>query len=122
MDFWASLEHKIYYKYGGGVSTALLLDLKQAAKVAGRLDVEMERLHERVVALGTDPTPSLTTSTWTCCRSCQCPVRYWKRSHAAAWRVHTSQTSKGARFAASNRPATAHAQPAEATDPMTGRG
>ena len=55
MDFWASLEHKIYYKYGGGVPAALLVDLKQAADVAGRLDVEMERLHEQVVALGIDP-------------------------------------------------------------------
>jgi len=55
MDFWASLEHKIYYKYGGGVPAALLADLKQAADVAGRLDVKMERLHEQVVALGSDP-------------------------------------------------------------------
>lgn len=55
MDFWASLEHKIFYKYGGGVPTALLVDLKQAADVAGRLDVEMQRLHEQVVALGIDP-------------------------------------------------------------------
>jgi len=55
MDFWASLEHKIYYKYGGGVPPALLVDLKQAADIAGRLDVEMERIHEQVVALGIDP-------------------------------------------------------------------
>jgi putative GTP pyrophosphokinase len=54
MDFWASLEHKIYYKYGGGVPAALLADLKQAADVASRLDVKMERLHEQVVALGND--------------------------------------------------------------------
>jgi putative GTP pyrophosphokinase len=54
MDFWASLEHKIYYKYGGGVPDTLLVDLKRAADVAGRLDVEMERLHEQVVALGID--------------------------------------------------------------------
>ena len=55
MDFWASLEHKIYYKYGGGVPDTLLVDLKRAADVAGRLDVEMERLHEQVVALGINP-------------------------------------------------------------------
>ena len=55
MDFWASLEHKIHYKYGGGVPAALLADLKQAADVASRLDVKMERLHAQVVALGSDP-------------------------------------------------------------------
>lgn len=55
MDFWASLEHKIYYKYEGGVPAELLEDLKQAADVASRLDVKMERLHEQVLALGVDP-------------------------------------------------------------------
>ena len=55
MDFWASLEHKIHYKYAGGVPAALLVDLKQAADVASHLDLKMERLHEQVVALGGDP-------------------------------------------------------------------
>ena len=55
MDFWASLEHKIFYKYGGAVPASLLVDLKQAADVASRLDVKMERLHAQVVELGTDP-------------------------------------------------------------------
>lgn len=54
MDFWASLEHKIYYKYDGAVPAALVDDLKQAADVANRLDVKMERLHSQVVELGTD--------------------------------------------------------------------
>ena len=31
MDFWASLEHKIYYKYDGDVPDALLAELKEAA-------------------------------------------------------------------------------------------
>ena len=55
MDFWASLEHKIHYKYGGRVPAALLGDLRQAADVASQLDVKMERLHAQVVALGSDP-------------------------------------------------------------------
>ena len=55
MNFWASLEHKIYYKYDGAVPAALLDDLLQAADVANRLDVKMERLHDQVVELGTDP-------------------------------------------------------------------
>ena len=54
MDFWASLEHKIYYKYQGAVPSALLDDLRQAADVASRLDVTMERLHDQVVELGID--------------------------------------------------------------------
>jgi putative GTP pyrophosphokinase len=52
MDFWASLEHKIFYKYDGVVPAALVSELKEAADVANRLDVDMERLHDQVVTLG----------------------------------------------------------------------
>lgn len=45
MDFWASLEHKIYYKYDGVVPDSLLLELKDAADTAAELDARMERLH-----------------------------------------------------------------------------
>ena len=45
MDFWASLEHKIYYKYDGEVPDALLQELKEAADTANELDSRMERLH-----------------------------------------------------------------------------
>lgn len=48
MDFWASLEHKIYYKYDGDVPTQLLGDLTAAATTAGELDATMERLHRQV--------------------------------------------------------------------------
>lgn len=48
MDFWASLEHKIYYKYRKQVPTELLSDLQQAAETANRLDVTMQRLHEEI--------------------------------------------------------------------------
>lgn len=51
MDFWASLEHKIYYKYHRAVPETLLDELRQAAEAASRLDVKMERLHDEVVAL-----------------------------------------------------------------------
>ena len=58
MDFWASLEHKIYYKYDRAVPETLLDELRQAAHAASRLDVKMERLHDEVIALrdvaGTD--------------------------------------------------------------------
>jgi len=45
MDFWASLEHKIYYKYSGAVPDGLIAELKNAADSAGELDTRMERLH-----------------------------------------------------------------------------
>lgn len=48
MDFWASLEHKIYYKFGQEIPAALLSELTDAAGVANRLDVQMERLHDEV--------------------------------------------------------------------------
>lgn len=48
MDFWASLEHKIYYKYDGHVPQALLDDLTDAAESATELDVRMERIHTEV--------------------------------------------------------------------------
>jgi putative GTP pyrophosphokinase len=51
MDFWASLEHKIFYKYRGVVPANLVAELKEAADVANSLDLQMERLHNQVVAL-----------------------------------------------------------------------
>ena len=38
MDFWASLEHKIYYKYDRQVPGELLTSLKDAAHTAAELD------------------------------------------------------------------------------------
>ena len=52
MDFWASLEHKIYYKYAKAVPQDLLDELRRAAETANRLDVTMERLHGEVSELG----------------------------------------------------------------------
>jgi putative GTP pyrophosphokinase len=45
MDFWASLEHKIFYKYDGNIPAELVVQLKDAAEVADALDARMERLH-----------------------------------------------------------------------------
>ncbi|KQW48050.1 GTP pyrophosphokinase [Nocardioides sp. Root1257] len=55
MDFWASLEHKIYYKYRRDVPAELLAGLRDAAATAYALDSDMERLHEEV--RGLDPLP-----------------------------------------------------------------
>ena len=48
MDFWASLEHKIYYKYDRQVPQELLVSLKDAADTAAELDERMERLHREL--------------------------------------------------------------------------
>ncbi|NQX26035.1 GTP pyrophosphokinase family protein [Microbacteriaceae bacterium VKM Ac-2854] len=50
MDFWASLEHKIYYKYARQVPQELLDGLRDAAATAASLDADMERLHRQVRA------------------------------------------------------------------------
>lgn len=50
MDFWASLEHKIHYRYHRAVPPRLAGDLREAAEMAGRLDEHMERLHAEVLA------------------------------------------------------------------------
>ena len=48
MDFWASLEHKIHYKYHGDVPRHLTDSLKLSADMAATLDNTMERLYEEV--------------------------------------------------------------------------
>ncbi|WP_125778430.1 GTP pyrophosphokinase [Antribacter gilvus] len=51
MDFWASLEHKIYYRYHRDVPRHLTDALKLAADVAWSLDTSMEHIHEEVKAI-----------------------------------------------------------------------
>lgn len=48
MDFWASLEHKIFYKYSQAVPEHLTRELKNAADRAYELDLQMERLHREI--------------------------------------------------------------------------
>ena len=55
MDFWASLEHKIYYKYQRQVPDELLVGLREAADTARRLDDTMESLHAEVKGLSSLP-------------------------------------------------------------------
>ncbi len=44
MDFWASTEHKIFYKYEGDVPPALRRRITEAASTAARMDAEMADL------------------------------------------------------------------------------
>ncbi|MDR2565612.1 MAG: GTP pyrophosphokinase family protein [Bifidobacteriaceae bacterium] len=48
MDFWASLEHKIFYKYKGDVPPELVASLTDAAETACELDQRMERLYDEI--------------------------------------------------------------------------
>lgn len=48
MDFWASLEHKIYYKYNKEVPQKIKDDLKEAAISATILDKKMESIHKEM--------------------------------------------------------------------------
>lgn len=48
MDFWASLEHKIYYKYDKEIPKRLKSELKEAAISASELDRKMESIHKEV--------------------------------------------------------------------------
>lgn len=51
MDFWASLEHKIYYKYNKDIPEHLSQELQETAIIAAQLDRKMERLHKEVSIL-----------------------------------------------------------------------
>ncbi|MFT4299759.1 MAG: GTP pyrophosphokinase family protein [Aeromicrobium sp.] len=59
MDFWASLEHKIHYKYRGAVPSDLADRLRDAAEAAHALDTLMEDLHEEVKSLDADGVATL---------------------------------------------------------------
>ncbi|MEK5040382.1 GTP pyrophosphokinase [Sporosarcina sp. FSL K6-3457] len=48
MDFWASLEHKIFYKFDKSVPEEMLKELKEAAESANALDQKMEILHKEI--------------------------------------------------------------------------
>lgn len=51
MDFWASLEHKIYYKYNKEIPGHMIDELKEAATMAAGLDQKMERLHKEIIEI-----------------------------------------------------------------------
>lgn len=48
MDFWASLEHKIYYKFEGNAPEYMLDELKRCADMASDLDERMLQLNEAI--------------------------------------------------------------------------
>ena len=50
MDFWASLEHKIAYKFEGNAPENLLKELKACADIVDMLDAKMFSLNEAITA------------------------------------------------------------------------
>ena len=48
MDFWASLEHKIYYKYEGNAPARMYEELKDCADIVEQLDAKMLSLNEQI--------------------------------------------------------------------------
>ncbi|MDD3142044.1 MAG: GTP pyrophosphokinase family protein, partial [Lachnospiraceae bacterium] len=48
MDFWASLEHKIYYKFEGHAPEYISHDLKECAEMVAALDDRMLMLNEAI--------------------------------------------------------------------------
>lgn len=48
MDFWATLEHKLFYKYESQVPADFATELTDVAELAAHLDARMENLHRRL--------------------------------------------------------------------------
>ena len=48
MDFWASLEHKIYYKFEGNAPEYIYEELKECAHIIDKLDQRMLSLNETI--------------------------------------------------------------------------
>ena len=48
MDFWASLEHKIYYKYEGKAPLNMKQELRECADMVNKLDEKMLLLNEQI--------------------------------------------------------------------------
>lgn len=48
MDFWASLEHKIYYKFEGNAPEYISRDLRECAGIVSKLDAKMLSLNEAI--------------------------------------------------------------------------
>jgi len=51
MDFWASLEHKVRYKYDTGVPENISTELVACAEEIAELDKKMYRIHEAMQRL-----------------------------------------------------------------------
>jgi putative GTP pyrophosphokinase len=51
-DFWATLEHKIYYKFEGNAPKYISEELRECAKIVSNLDERMLHLNEAIKEFG----------------------------------------------------------------------
>ena len=51
MDFWASLEHKIHYKFEGDAPEDIKSELVECAKMVTDLDARMLKLNEEILSI-----------------------------------------------------------------------
>lgn len=51
MDFWASLEHKIHYKFEGDAPEHIKIELVECAKLVSDLDARMLSLNDEILAI-----------------------------------------------------------------------
>ena len=49
MDFWVSLEHKIYYKFEGNAPEYISRDLRECAEIVSNLDAKMLSLNQAIL-------------------------------------------------------------------------
>lgn len=49
MDFWASLEHKIYYKFEGDAPVYIRKDLQECSDIVSMLDAKMLQLNDAIL-------------------------------------------------------------------------
>ncbi|MBR6391470.1 MAG: GTP pyrophosphokinase family protein [Lachnospiraceae bacterium] len=56
MDFWASLEHKINYKFEGNAPDRISLELVECAKMVSELDAKMLELNNEIIEISEQTT------------------------------------------------------------------
>lgn len=49
MDFWASLEHKIYYKFEGNAPEYISRDLRECSEIVSMMDTKMLQLNDAIM-------------------------------------------------------------------------
>lgn len=63
MDFWASLEHKIHYKFEGNAPEYMCSELKKCAEIAAELDERMLALNNTIIEEAAKISPSQESKT-----------------------------------------------------------
>lgn len=62
MDFWASMEHILFYKYDKQVPSHVVKELTEAAMAADSLDKKMHRLRKEIMGVSESSLPESTSS------------------------------------------------------------